>query len=351
MLLRMYQWDVRVKGLARRASVDSQGLRIDGVTFGWFAISTIAFPTLMSVRVQTDDARQLDVEFESRAATMAFGAAASASGARSISNFEAAFALLQLSYSATARPDDLLRASGAGDTAQICALLDAGADINGADIDGDSALYYAASRGHSESVASLLKRGANPNLVGTGTALSAAAAAGNTQVVQLLLAGGADPEKRLRADGRPGFTALMLAAGAAQDEVVRMLAASGADINATDDDGDSVLFYAVSRGRLRTARLLLTLGADASPKPGGNNHTPLTVAVMDAFTNGVVRGAVNVAPATDMIRLLLGHGSDASPVFRGGFSFFLGEQRRPHFIEPGELRRAVQEDTLGIWYG
>ena len=142
--------------------------------------------------------------------------------------------------------------------------------------------------------------------------------------MQLLLTHGADPEVKLRTGGRPGFTALMLAAGAAQDEVVRALVASGADLSATDDDGDSVLLYAVSRGRLRTAGLLLALGADAGPKPGSNRHTPLTVAVLDAFPRGVVRDAANVAPATDMMRLLLGHGADASPVYKAGFRFSSG---------------------------
>ena len=260
MLLLMSQWDVKANGTDRTASVDTQGLRFDGVLVGWSEISMIVFPTLMSVRVRTEDAHLIDVEFGSRTAVMAFGAAASASGARSIPNFEAAFALLQLSYSASARADDLRRAAGAGDTTHIDALLDAGADVNGVDVDGDGARTTRRAGGIPDSAAALLERGANPNLVGTGSALSTAAAAGNTEIAQLLLAHGADPEVKLRAGGGVlHFTALMLAAGAAQDDAVRVLVASGANLSATDDDGDSVLLYAVSKGHLRTARLLLTV--------------------------------------------------------------------------------------------
>jgi uncharacterized protein len=350
----MYQWDVTANSIdGKVVSTDSHGLKLNGDSVGWSTLTMITFPTLTSVRMQIEGAqRQLDLEFESRAALMAFASAVSASGARSVANFDEAYGLLRLSHSASAVSDDLLRAAGAGDIAWMSELLDdAGADVNIVDVDGDGALYYAASRGHVGSVALLLKRGANPNLVGTGNALSAAAMAGSREIVDLLLASGAEPEVRIRTGGRPGFTALMLAAGAGQNEVVRTLVASGADLDAVDDDGDSVLLYAVSRGRLKTVELLLALGASASPPPGGNNHTPLTVAVMQAFPNGVVRDAVTFVGATDMIRLLLGHGSDPTPVYRAGFKFFLGDAIRPHFVAQMDLQRASEMDGLGIWYG
>lgn len=80
-------------------------------------------------------------------------------------------------------------------------LLLAGADVNGCDYNGETALMWAAMAGHTDLVAFLLDSGARINdmdkLPGY-TALIQAAIGGHLPVVKLLVARGADTEYRVR---------------------------------------------------------------------------------------------------------------------------------------------------------
>ena len=80
----------------------------------------------------------------------------------------------------------------------VRALLDAGADANGASADGNTPLMGAARAGHLAVVHLLLERSANVNATtGNGwTALMAAIEAKNLEVVAALLKSGADPNDR-----------------------------------------------------------------------------------------------------------------------------------------------------------
>lgn len=100
---------------------------------------------------------------------------------------------------------DLMKAASAGDLARVRALLAAGADINAADIFGNTALLYAVLEGQDAVVRALLEAGADPqakNQIGV-TPLSAAKArgvnvdswSGRKAEHQLLPATGAGAEK------------------------------------------------------------------------------------------------------------------------------------------------------------
>ncbi|MEX2261476.1 MAG: ankyrin repeat domain-containing protein [Bryobacteraceae bacterium] len=86
------------------------------------------------------------------------------------------------------------RAAKKGNTAKLEALLNAGAEVNIADVENRTALLEAASAGQAQAVRLLLKHGADVNARHKQgiTALMAASLKGRTEVVRLLLAAGAD---------------------------------------------------------------------------------------------------------------------------------------------------------------
>ena len=132
---------------------------------------------------------------------------------------------------------------GQADTVKV--LLDAGANLNEADMADRTALKFAVSGGHDEVVKLLLDGGADPDATDgdNWTALMFAAATtrcdeiGRSKVAKLLLDSGADMDKM---DGS-GQTALMVAAAACHIEIVKLLLDSGADPRATDEDGNTAL--------------------------------------------------------------------------------------------------------------
>ena len=88
----------------------------------------------------------------------------------------------------------LHESSAAGDTKTVARLLAEGADPNGVDRDGDTALHHAARRGQAGAVSLLLEYGATPNVVNAdrSTPLHFAARFGHAEVALLLLEHGAD---------------------------------------------------------------------------------------------------------------------------------------------------------------
>jgi len=138
----------------------------------------------------------------------------------------------------------LMFAARAGDLASAKLLVAAGADVNDAASYGVSATVLGAHSGNGELVEFLLAKGADPNAAGAGyTALHAAILRGNRKAVAVLLAHGADPNVQLRASTpvrrasqdfffHPAFagaTPFWLAARFSQPGVMRLLAKHGAD--------------------------------------------------------------------------------------------------------------------------
>jgi hypothetical protein len=88
------------------------------------------------------------------------------------------------------------------------------------------------------------------------TPLIAAAGAGQCEAAQLLLARGADVNKRMKR----GQTALMFASYYGHTEAVKLLLASGADVNA-DFEGDTALSWAKRKDHAEIVNLLIATGA------------------------------------------------------------------------------------------
>ena len=233
------------------------------------------------------------------------------------------------------------------DRVAVRALLTGGVDVNATQIDGTTALHWAAHYDDAETAALLVKAGANVNAANRYGVppLALASTNGNAAVVRLLLEAGADANATMKggetmlmmaarsgsvdavkallvrsakhdARERHGQTALMWAAAEGHTAVVRALIEAGADINATLDSGFTPFFFAVREGRIEVARALLEKGIDVNaplqrreraaegpanpnyvlyrPMPRGtgplllamqNGHFELAIALVDAGAN------------------------------------------------------------------
>ena len=199
-----------------------------------------------------------------------------------------------LSAARSAAP--LADAAEEADKAAIRSLLAQHADVNATQVDGMSALHWAAFRDDLEAARLLVAAGANVKAVNRYgvTPLSLACGNGNGEMVELFLKAGADPNTTLPGGetvlmtaartGRPGAikaliahdalvnakeprrgqTALMWAAEEGNVEAIDLLLKGGAELDEQLDSGYTPLLFAVREGRLPAVRALLKAGADVN---------------------------------------------------------------------------------------
>jgi ankyrin repeat protein len=163
--------------------------------------------------------------------------------------------------------------SGAHDIARL--LLERGANVNGRESDGSTALNSAVTSGDEPMVALLLAAKADPNTVNSymQSPLSNAAAAGNLAITEKLLRAKAKPELQGQV-----LTPMMFAAFAGNGDLIRLLVRYGADVNyAMKESGQSALSSAITAGKPDMVELLIELEANVNQKmPDGD--TPLKMA-------------------------------------------------------------------------
>lgn len=233
-----------------------------------------------------------------------------------------AYALLAANFlTNAAEPSLLADAVERQSTSEIRRLLATRPDVNQAQVDGATALHWAAHHDDLETARLLLRAGANANalnrygipplalactnasaamtkllldagadanakLKGGETMLMLASRSGNVEVVKSLLA----RDARTEATERLGQTALMWAAAEGHTAVVRALIDAGADKNLTLPSGFNAFLFAVRGGHLETVRYLLSTGADVNAmaraerkggRPAGPILTPLTLAIQN----------------------------------------------------------------------
>lgn len=178
----------------------------------------------------------------------------------------------------------------------LALLADTTVDVNATQLDGATALHWAAHWNDVDTAAKLIAAGASvgiTNELGV-TPMMLAAVNASAPLMDLLLASGADPNTASRSGetvlmtasrtGNPDVVSALLAAGAnvnasghfrrqtalmwaaaeGQAEVVRLLIAYGADVHARSLHGTTPLLLVARRGDIETARLLLDAGADVN---------------------------------------------------------------------------------------
>jgi ankyrin repeat protein len=167
----------------------------------------------------------------------------------------------------------LLDAVERGEAKEVAAYLDQGLDPNSTGPQGHTILMAASRLGHVEMVRLLLARKANPNRQApTGdTAIMMASLGGHVAVVKLL----ADNGARVASPG--GWNALHYAAYGGSAEVVQYLLAHGADKNGLAPNWDTPLLLATRNGQLAAAKVLLQDAVDLAHR-SKNGETALAVA-------------------------------------------------------------------------
>lgn len=103
-------------------------------------------------------------------------------------------------------------------------------------------------------------------------------------------------KKSLKTKTAAGESLLMKAAGAGRLVTVKWLAQNGADLNETDRDGGTALFYAVSSGEKETALFLIDKGADLE-KTYGEKKESLVFETVRLGQNEVLRRILSKAPS------------------------------------------------------
>ena len=151
-----------------------------------------------------------------------------------------------------------------GDLESVRALLEEGADVNGAQGDGMTALHWAAERGDQDMAKLLISEGArlsSTTRIGAYTPLHVASRRAQLEVVKELLGAGADVNVRTTYSGS---APLHLAAGAFGGETVAAaLLERGADVDAREASaGQTPLMFSVAKNRIASVQVLLEAGAD-----------------------------------------------------------------------------------------
>jgi ankyrin repeat protein len=234
----------------------------------------------------------------------------------------------------------LMHAAADGSIEVMRALIDAGAEVSAANTRMATALHWA--QPDAAKVALLLSKGAavDPKTVEGRTPLYVAATlAAGTKSLQLLIEAGANPNAETVVGATPLFpavnssatmTKILLDKGANPNHVTKsgatpilftrdaavvdLLIARGADVRARSKIGETALMDVATRGDAAAAKLLLAKGADVNAR----DHRGYTALMFAAQYDD---------DAVELVRLLLAHGADVTPVAEKQTALSLAEKR------------------------
>lgn len=186
--------------------------------------------------------------------------------------------LLALAATSHAADAPLADAAEKADWPRVAALLNDHADAKAAQVDGMTALHWAAYHDQLDTARQLLKAGASAkaaNRYGV-TPITLAATNGNADLIKALLDSGADPNTTLHG----GETVLMTASRTGRPKAIQTLLDAGAKIDATDRKGQTPLMWSAADGHAAAVETLIKAGADihARLKSG---FTPLLFAARE----------------------------------------------------------------------
>lgn len=170
---------------------------------------------------------------------------------------------------AVAGPDgDLLRASNAGDLEAVRQAIAKGGNVNASTTAG-TPLSIAALNGRRDIVELLLAQGADLNKgdeQARWTPLARSIVGGETEIAELLIGRGAD----VNLTTKKGFSPLMSAICMHLSPLVTLLLDRGAAVDGGTEDGDTPLIFAARAGSMEIVKSLLDRGAglDVQTKAG-----------------------------------------------------------------------------------
>ena len=164
------------------------------------------------------------------------------------------------------------------------AIIARGLDIKGTDPYGNTALAEAAGFGMPSVVKDLVSRGADVHaLRGHGSIMASALGSRNTDTVTFLLAHGVGVNEPVN---DVGGTALMEAARLGRMDIVQLLLAQGADIKGHDQVGVDALDEAADFDHADVMALMLDRGADPN-RPGLHGELPINLAARAGYLDAV----------------------------------------------------------------
>jgi uncharacterized protein len=213
-----------------------------------------------------------------------------------------------------------------GSVAVIERLLSAGANPNLALPAGETPLMTAARTGVAAAVRTLLAHGAAVDAVEGWrgqTALMWAASEGHAETIQALIDAGADPAVRSKA----GFTPLLFASRDGHIQAMRVLLAAGAPATGKTSDGTSALVLTILNGHFDAGAVLLDHGADpnAPDARGSALHAIAWLRRPGWPLSGAPRIPNGNFDSLDLVKKLLARGADPNvrvawkELKRGGF--------------------------------
>ena len=171
--------------------------------------------------------------------------------------------------------DQLISAASEGQTERVIQLVAAGVNIDGWGSHTLTALHAAIANGHSETVRTLIAKGADIRAPASALGdppLHTATLMGNSEIVKILLSAGAEVNAR----NRGGDTPLLIASFTCRcPNVVSLLLENGALTNMTSNWGNSPLINAAEVGDADTVRILISHGADVSYETPVSHWTAL----------------------------------------------------------------------------
>ena len=261
----------------------------------------------------------------------------------------------------------LIDAVRSGDVSAVRALLDQGADVEGAAGDGSTALQWAVHEGRAELVQLLLGAGADAmatNRYGVGPA-ALAAENGNASILEVLLDAGADPHATMPG----GETLLMTAARTGDADTVRVLLARGVDPNAREDaKGQTALMWAAANNNAAAIHVLAEQGGDIHARTDNPSRSPGRTFSSPPATGFTPLLFAVRAGHLEAVRVLLDVGADVNDAVSDGQSalvvaaananwqlaaYLLDRGADPNHAEAGwnALHQTVRTRRMNVGFG
>ena len=192
----------------------------------------------------------------------------------------------------------LIRACVKGNDDAIHVLLNAGADLNIADVDGYTCLHYAARNGCcTEVLQAIISHGGDVNATSKEnvTPLFRACVKGNKDTINVFLNAGAD----LNIADVDGYSCLHYAAGTdCCTEALQAIISHGGDVNATSKENVTPLMLACVKGNKDAINVLLNAGADPN--------------IADVDGDTCLHDAAGTDCCTAVLPSIISHGGDVN---------------------------------------